>query len=99
MASLSFCDLAVVFDEDTPFGLIDALQPDVVFKGADYAADEVVGADIVKARGGRVMLTPLVPGFSTTATVARIRGTNPAVSRLREDALEAAIAKAGTAAD
>jgi D-beta-D-heptose 7-phosphate kinase/D-beta-D-heptose 1-phosphate adenosyltransferase len=99
MASLSFCDLAVVFDEDTPFGLIDALQPDIVFKGADYAADDVVGADIVKARGGRVMLTPLVPGFSTTATVARIRGTNPAVSRLREDALEAAIAKAGTAAD
>src|SRR5919202_1011768 len=95
MASLSFCDLAVVFDEDTPFGLIDALQPDIVFKGADYAADDVVGADIVRARGGRVVLTPLVPGFSTTKTVERIRGTTAdAVSRIRDEALEAAAAQA-----
>jgi D-beta-D-heptose 7-phosphate kinase/D-beta-D-heptose 1-phosphate adenosyltransferase len=98
MAALSFCDLVVVFDEDTPFDLIDALRPDVVFKGADYAATDVVGADIVKARGGRVVLTPLVPGFSTTSTVERIRGAKAdAVSRLCEDALEGAAAEVGAA--
>lgn len=72
LASLDFCDLVVIFDEDTPIALIEALQPDVLFKGADYREDQVVGGDIVKARGGRVVLLPLIAGVSTTATLARI---------------------------
>ena len=65
-------DLVVPFDEDTPAALIATILPDVLFKGADYAEAEVVGADFVKARGGRVELLPLLPGHSTTATVARL---------------------------
>lgn len=71
LASLAAVDAVVVFDEDTPEALIAELKPDVLVKGADYRLDQVVGADIVKAYGGRVMLAPIVPGFSTTATIAR----------------------------
>lgn len=71
LASLAAVDAVVVFDEDTPVSLIDALRPDVLVKGADYRLDQVVGADIVKSYGGRVMLASIVPGFSTTATIAR----------------------------
>ena len=60
----------VLFAEDTPLELIQKLQPDVLVKGADYTEDEVVGADIVKARGGRVVLVDLSPGHSTTNLVA-----------------------------
>lgn len=61
----------VVFDEDTPLALIEALQPDVLIKGADYTEDQVVGGDIVKARGGRVLLARLEAGHSTTRLAAR----------------------------
>ncbi len=71
LASLAAVDAVVVFDEDTPEALIEALRPDLLVKGADYQLDQVVGADIVKSYGGRVMLAPIVPGFSTTATIAR----------------------------
>ena len=60
----------VLFSEDTPLELIQALQPDVIVKGSDYAEDQVVGGDIVKARGGRVVLVDLAPGYSTTNLVA-----------------------------
>ena len=60
----------VVFAEDTPLELIRVLQPDVLVKGSDYAEDQVVGADVVKARGGRVVLVDLAPGHSTTNLVA-----------------------------
>ena len=60
----------VVFDEDTPLELIRALQPDVLVKGSDYTEDRVVGADVVRARGGRVVLVDLEPGHSTTRLVA-----------------------------
>lgn len=60
----------VVFDEDTPLELIRALQPDVLVKGSDYTEDRVVGGDVVKARGGRVVLVDLAPGHSTTNLVA-----------------------------
>jgi bifunctional ADP-heptose synthase (sugar kinase/adenylyltransferase) len=63
----------VLFDEDTPQSLIEALAPDVLVKGADYARDAIVGADWVEARGGRVVRIPLVPGFSTTSLVERLR--------------------------
>lgn len=60
----------VVFAEDTPLELIRALQPDVLVKGSDYTVDQVVGADIVQARGGRVVLVDLAPGHSTSNLVA-----------------------------
>ena len=63
----------VLFSDDTPLDLIRALQPDILVKGADYTEDKVVGADIVKARGGRVILVDLSPGQSTTKLVAAAR--------------------------
>lgn len=72
LSSLASVDMVVVFDEDTPRALIAALQPEVLVKGADYRKEQVVGADIVEAHGGKVVLAELVPGFSTTATIARI---------------------------
>ena len=72
MASLAAVDLVVLFDEDTPLDLIRLLRPDVLVKGADYRVDQVVGADVVQAYGGRVLLADLTPGQSTTGTIARI---------------------------
>lgn len=72
LSSLASVDMVVVFEEDTPRELIAALQPEVLVKGADYRKDEVVGRDLVEARGGRVVLAELVPGYSTTATIARM---------------------------
>jgi len=63
----------VVYDEPTPLDTILALGPDVLVKGADWAADEIVGAAEVKAAGGRVMRIPLVPGRSTSTLVQRVR--------------------------
>lgn len=74
LASLAHVDLVVVFGEDTPIELIAALRPDVLVKGADYTVDKVVGSDLVRSYGGRVVLADLVPGQSTTRTVARIAG-------------------------
>jgi D-beta-D-heptose 7-phosphate kinase/D-beta-D-heptose 1-phosphate adenosyltransferase len=71
LASLAHVDLVVVFDAETPIELIRELRPDVLVKGADYRRDEVVGADIVESYGGRVLLAKIVPGYSTTATIAR----------------------------
>jgi bifunctional ADP-heptose synthase (sugar kinase/adenylyltransferase) len=62
----------VVFAEDTPRELIHALQPDVLVKGGDYTRDRVVGADVVEARGGRVVLVDLVTGQSTSKLVAAV---------------------------
>jgi len=72
LSSLASVDMVVVFDEDTPRELIAALQPEVLVKGADYRKDQVVGAEIVEAYGGKVVLAELVPGYSTTATIARM---------------------------
>jgi D-beta-D-heptose 7-phosphate kinase/D-beta-D-heptose 1-phosphate adenosyltransferase len=72
MASISSVDLVVLFPEDTPEALIGTLLPDLLFKGADYRMDQVVGGDIVRAHGGQVRLIDLEAGFSTTATIRRI---------------------------
>lgn len=77
MAAIRYVDGVVAFDEDTPFELISALVPDVLVKGADYRVADVVGADVVQAAGGRVVLAELVPGQSTTGIIARMR--EPAV--------------------
>jgi rfaE bifunctional protein nucleotidyltransferase chain/domain len=73
LAGLAAVDCVVLFDEDTPLDLIQALAPDVLVKGADYPRDRIVGADWVEARGGRVVRVPLVSGFSTSALVERLR--------------------------
>ena len=78
MAALRYVDCVVAFDEATPLELIRALVPDVLVKGADYTVDQVVGADVVQAAGGRVVLAALVPGVSTTGIVARMRQPAPA---------------------
>ena len=72
MAAIRHVDCLVCFDEDTPIELIRVLLPDVLVKGADYGAHEVVGADVVRAAGGRLVLAALLPEHSTTATIARI---------------------------
>jgi len=73
LAALAVVDLVVVFDEDTPAEIISRLQPDVLVKGADWPADQIVGRDTVEARGGRVVRVPVEQGYSTTAIVERIR--------------------------
>jgi D-beta-D-heptose 7-phosphate kinase/D-beta-D-heptose 1-phosphate adenosyltransferase len=75
LAALSFVDAVVVFEEDTPLKLIEALKPDVLVKGADYKPEDVVGADLVCAYGGRLVLLSLEEGHSTTGIVARLSGT------------------------
>jgi D-glycero-beta-D-manno-heptose 1-phosphate adenylyltransferase len=71
VAGLESVDAVVLFDEDTPLALITALAPDVLCKGADYALAEIVGADAVTARGGRVVRIPLEAGYSTTEFLKR----------------------------
>ena len=73
LAALAAVDAVVVFDEDTPHAIVTAVQPDVLVKGADWAADNIVGRDVVEARGGRVVRVTLSPGYSTTSILARAR--------------------------
>jgi D-glycero-beta-D-manno-heptose 1-phosphate adenylyltransferase len=73
LAALAAVDAVVVFDEETPLAIVTAIQPDVLVKGADWAADAIVGRDVVEARGGRVVRVALAPGYSTTALLSRVR--------------------------
>jgi D-glycero-beta-D-manno-heptose 1-phosphate adenylyltransferase len=73
VAALAAVDYVTIFGEDTPAELVAAILPDVLVKGADWALDQVVGRETVEAHGGRVLLVPLVEGFSTTALVDRLR--------------------------
>jgi rfaE bifunctional protein nucleotidyltransferase chain/domain len=73
VAALACVDLAVLFEEDTPLRLIEAVQPDVLVKGGDYAVPDIVGREVVEARGGRVTTIALRPGLSTSELVKRIR--------------------------
>jgi D-glycero-beta-D-manno-heptose 1-phosphate adenylyltransferase len=73
LAALSCVDGVVVFDEETPHEIVSHVQPDVLVKGADWAADRIVGRDIVEARGGRVVRVPIEEGWSTSDLVRRIR--------------------------
>lgn len=73
LASLGFVSAITFFDEPTPYDLIKLVQPDVLIKGADYKPEEIVGYDIVTARGGSVQTIPFVDGYSTTAIEQRIR--------------------------
>ncbi len=73
LAGLEAVDHVVAFAEDTPLRVIELLEPDVLVKGADWAADEIVGRELVLARGGRVERVEVVPGVSTTELLRRIR--------------------------
>lgn len=73
LSALASVDAVVIFDEDTPHAIVAAIQPDVLVKGADWAADNIVGRDVVEARGGRVVRVTLAEGYSTTALLARAR--------------------------
>jgi rfaE bifunctional protein nucleotidyltransferase chain/domain len=73
LAACACVDRVVLFGEDTPFNLITLLTPDILVKGGDYQLGEIVGREVVLARGGRVVALPFVPGYSTTNLVARIR--------------------------
>ena len=73
LAGLAAVSLVCEFPEDTPLELIQAVEPDVLVKGADYTADRIVGADIVLGRGGKVITPVLIPDTSTTTIVDRIR--------------------------
>lgn len=73
LAALRCVNAVVIFEEDTPLELITALQPDVVAKGGDWKPEQIVGAEVVKARGGEVRSLKLVDGFSTTALLEKIR--------------------------
>jgi D-beta-D-heptose 7-phosphate kinase/D-beta-D-heptose 1-phosphate adenosyltransferase len=73
IAALEMVDYVTFFGEDTPARLIASLEPDVLVKGGDWAPEHVVGRETVEARGGRVLIVPTAPGFSTSALVERIR--------------------------
>jgi D-beta-D-heptose 7-phosphate kinase/D-beta-D-heptose 1-phosphate adenosyltransferase len=75
LAGFAAVDCVVLFDEDTPLDLIRTLEPDVLVKGADYARDQIVGADFVEACGGRVVRVELVPDQSTTRLLERLRAS------------------------
>ena len=75
LAALAAVDYVTLFSEDTPYELIRAVQPDLLVKGSDWAPDQVVGRDVVEARGGRVLLIPVVADFSTTTLVERLRSS------------------------
>ncbi len=73
LSALTAVDAVAIFSEDTPAEIIRLVQPDVLVKGADWAADAIVGRDTVEARGGRVVRIPVEEGYSTTTLVEKIR--------------------------
>lgn len=74
LAALGFVGAVVIFEEDTPKNLIKMVQPDVLVKGKDYEEKDIVGADIVRAKGGEVITIDLVEGYSTTSIIEKIKG-------------------------
>lgn len=76
LAALEFIDLVVYFDEETPYELIKAVEPDILVKGSDYKAEDIVGFDIVTRRGGTVETIDFIDGFSTTNLIKKIIETH-----------------------
>ena len=75
LASLQFVDLVVFFNGDTPLNLISELLPDVLVKGSDYLAENIVGAEVVKRNGGVVRTIDFIPGYSTSRIIEKIKKT------------------------
>ncbi|MBP6977307.1 MAG: D-glycero-beta-D-manno-heptose 1-phosphate adenylyltransferase [Bacteroidales bacterium] len=71
LSSLSFVTAVVLFSSDTPYELIQTIQPDVLVKGADYSVEEIAGHDIVISRGGQVVTIDLLPGYSSTDIIRK----------------------------
>jgi D-beta-D-heptose 7-phosphate kinase/D-beta-D-heptose 1-phosphate adenosyltransferase len=74
LANLIVVDAVVVFEEETPLELIKAILPDVIVKGGDYTTNQVVGGKEVIANGGKVIINPIVKGFSTTSLIEKMKG-------------------------
>ncbi|MDP4187827.1 MAG: D-glycero-beta-D-manno-heptose 1-phosphate adenylyltransferase [Bacteroidota bacterium] len=72
LSSLQFVNAVILFDEDTPYELIKLVQPDILVKGSDYKAKEIVGYDIVTAKGGKVVTIDLIKGYSTTRMIEKM---------------------------
>ena len=75
LASISFIDAVVLFNEDTPLNLISSIKPDVLVKGGDYNISEIVGQNIVKKNDGEIVLIPFVDGFSSTGIIDKIKNS------------------------
>lgn len=73
LAALRAVDHVVIFEDDTPAGVISAIMPNLLVKGGDYTRETIVGADVVEAAGGRVLTIPLLDGRSTTSIIERVR--------------------------
>ena len=73
LASLVFVDEVILFDTDTPYDLINKIQPDVLVKGGDYKPEDIVGYDIVKTKGGEVVTLDFIEGYSTTSVIERMK--------------------------
>ena len=72
LASMSFVNAVVLFDEDTPENIIKIIEPDVLVKGNDYRVENIVGSEFVQSKGGRVITLPLLEGFSSTSLIEKI---------------------------
>jgi D-beta-D-heptose 7-phosphate kinase/D-beta-D-heptose 1-phosphate adenosyltransferase len=73
LASLLITDAIIIFEEDTPLNLISTLLPDVLVKGGDYTLEQIIGAKEVIANGGKIIINPIIQGFSTTAILEKIK--------------------------
>ena len=76
LLALACVDGVVIFDEDTPHAIISTIQPDVLVKGADWGPDDIVGRDVVEARGGRVVRIALSPGHSTSQLIRTVQNAS-----------------------
>lgn len=76
LASLHFVDAVVIFDEDTPYNLINKIKPDILIKGSDYLIEDIVGADIVTGKGGSVITLDYLPGYSTTKIIEKLKSSD-----------------------
>ncbi|MGC9374775.1 MAG: D-glycero-beta-D-manno-heptose 1-phosphate adenylyltransferase [Bacteroidales bacterium] len=73
LASLHFVNAVIYFDEDTPYKLIQRVQPDILIKGSDYHVEDIVGYDIVQKKGGQVKTIDFIPGYSTTSIIEKLK--------------------------
>ncbi|MCD4665465.1 MAG: D-glycero-beta-D-manno-heptose 1-phosphate adenylyltransferase [Bacteroidales bacterium] len=73
LSSLRFIDAVILFDEDTPYNLIKQVQPDILIKGSDYKTEDIVGFDIVKAKGGEVKTIDFLEGYSTSLILDKMK--------------------------
>lgn len=75
LASLGFVDMVIYFGEQTPYDLIQYVQPDILVKGSDYNAEDIVGYDIVKAKGGEIKTLDFIEGFSSSSIIEKIKNS------------------------